>query len=97
MAVEPTSLAMLECDKTGNRSGAAWQAVLSPFTNVEFVISDAAKGIAAGRVVVFGGGNGDIGGHAGSPRDVRDPVSMPEGGAARQGPLARGGGAKVLC
>ena len=34
--------------KTGDRSGAAWQAVLSPFTNLEFVISDAAKGIAAG-------------------------------------------------
>lgn len=48
MAVEPTSLAMLECDKTGDRSGAAWQAVLSPFTSLEFVISDAAKGIAAG-------------------------------------------------
>lgn len=39
---------MLECDKTGDRSGAAWQTVLSPFTNLEFVISDAAKGIAAG-------------------------------------------------
>lgn len=48
MAVEPTSLALLECDKTGDRSGAAWQAVLSPFTNMEFVVSDAAKGIAAG-------------------------------------------------
>ena len=48
MAVEPTSLAMLECDKTDDRSGAAWQAVLEPFVNLEFVISDAAKGIAAG-------------------------------------------------
>lgn len=48
MAVEPTSLAMLECDKTGDRSGAAWQAVLEPFSNLEWVVSDAAKGIAAG-------------------------------------------------
>lgn len=48
MAVEPTSLALLACDKTGERSGAAWQAVLSPFPNLEFVVSDAAKGIAAG-------------------------------------------------
>jgi hypothetical protein len=48
VAVEPTSLALLECAKTGNRSGASWQAVLSPFTNLEFVVSDAAKGIAAG-------------------------------------------------
>jgi hypothetical protein len=39
---------MLECDKTGDRSGAAWQAVLKPFTNLEMVLSDAAKGIAAG-------------------------------------------------
>ena len=48
MAVEPTSLAMLECDKTDDRSGAAWQAVLAPFVNLEWVVSDAAKGIAAG-------------------------------------------------
>ena len=46
--MEPASLALLECAKTGDRSGAAWQAVLSPFTNAEFVVSDAAKGIAAG-------------------------------------------------
>jgi len=48
VAVEPTSLALLECAKTGDRSGAAWQAVLEPFAHVEFVVSDAAKGIAAG-------------------------------------------------
>jgi hypothetical protein len=48
VAVEPTSLVMLECAKTGDRSGAAWQTVLAPFTNLELVISDAAKGIAAG-------------------------------------------------
>jgi hypothetical protein len=39
---------LLACDKTGDRSGAAWQAVLDPFVNLEFVVSDAAKGIAAG-------------------------------------------------
>ena len=48
VAVEPTSLAMLECDKTDDRSGAAWQAVLGRFANLELVVSDAAKGIAAG-------------------------------------------------
>jgi hypothetical protein len=47
VAVEPTSLAMLECAKTGDRSAAAWQKVLTPFTKLEFVVSDAAKGIAA--------------------------------------------------
>lgn len=48
MAVEPTSLALLACDKTDDRSGAAWQAVLEPFGQLEWVVSDAAKGIAAG-------------------------------------------------
>ncbi len=48
MAVEPTSLALLACDKTDDRSGAAWQAVLQPFANLEWVVSDAAKAIAAG-------------------------------------------------
>lgn len=48
VAVEPTSLALLECAKTGDRSGAAWQAVLEPFANMGLVVSDAAKGIAAG-------------------------------------------------
>jgi hypothetical protein len=48
VAVEPTSLALLECEKTGDRSGAAWQTVLGPFANLEWVVSDAAKGIAAG-------------------------------------------------
>jgi len=48
VAVEPKSLAMLECDKTDDRSGAAWYAVLEPFNNLEMAVSDAAKGIAAG-------------------------------------------------
>lgn len=39
---------MLECAKTGDRSGAAWQKVLQPFEKLEFVVSDAAKGIAKG-------------------------------------------------
>jgi hypothetical protein len=52
VAVEPMSLAMLECSKTGDRSGAAWQAVLEPFTNLQFAVSDAAKGIATGLQAV---------------------------------------------
>jgi hypothetical protein len=48
VAVEPTSLAMLECAKTGDRSGEAWQKVLQTFPKLEFVLSDAAKGIAKG-------------------------------------------------
>jgi len=46
--VEPTSLALLACDRTDDRSAAAWQEVLQPFASLEFVVSDAAKGIAAG-------------------------------------------------
>ena len=47
MAVEPTSLALLACAKTDDRSAAAWQTVLEPLGNLEFVVSDAASGIAA--------------------------------------------------
>src|SRR6185436_19655248 len=42
VAVEPTSLTLLECNKTGDRSGAAWRAVLGRFAQLELVISDAA-------------------------------------------------------
>lgn len=52
VAVEPTSLAWLECAKTGDRSGAAWPAVRQPFTNLALAVSDAAKGIAAGLQAV---------------------------------------------
>jgi len=53
VAVEPASLALLECAKTGDRSGAAWHQVLQRFPNLEFTVSDAAKGIAKGvRMVV---------------------------------------------
>jgi hypothetical protein len=48
VAVEPASLALLECAKTGDRSGAAWHKVLQRFPNLEFTVSDAAKGIAKG-------------------------------------------------
>jgi len=39
---------MLTCSKTGDRSGRAWQKVLEPFSALEFVVSDGAKGIQAG-------------------------------------------------
>jgi hypothetical protein len=48
VAVEPASLALLVCDRTGDRSAAAWQKALTPFARLEFVVSDAAKGIASG-------------------------------------------------
>jgi hypothetical protein len=48
VSVEPVSLALLGCAKTGDRSAAAWQQALTPFTHLEFVVSDAGQGIAAG-------------------------------------------------
>jgi len=48
VAVEPASLAVLCCAKTGDRTAAAWQTVLTPFTQLEYVNSDAGGGIAAG-------------------------------------------------
>jgi hypothetical protein len=52
VVVEPTSLALLVGARTADRSGAAWQQALQPLTNLEFVVSDAAKGIAAGVAAV---------------------------------------------
>jgi hypothetical protein len=48
VAVDPISLAMVHCAKTGDRSAAAWQQALTPFTAVELIVSDAAMGIAKG-------------------------------------------------
>jgi hypothetical protein len=48
VTVEPHSLALLTCAKTGDRSGPAWQKVLEPFVHMEYVVSDAGNGIAAG-------------------------------------------------
>jgi len=48
VSVEPASLALVGCAKTGDRSAAAWQQALTPFPQLELVVSDAAKGIAAG-------------------------------------------------
>ena len=46
--MEPTSLTLLACQRSADRSGATWAALLQPFVNLRSVISDAAKGIAAG-------------------------------------------------
>jgi hypothetical protein len=46
--VEPTSLTLLACERSADRSGATWEKVLTPFSNLRLLVSDAAKGIAAG-------------------------------------------------
>jgi hypothetical protein len=48
--VEPTSLALLACQRSADRSGATWAAVFKPFIDLRLALSDAAKGIAAGVV-----------------------------------------------
>ena len=48
MVVEPTSLALLTCQRSADRSGATWAAVFEPLTDLRLVVSDQAKGIAAG-------------------------------------------------
>ena len=46
--VEPISLALLVCQRAADRSGATWAAVFKPWLDLRLVLSDAAKGIAAG-------------------------------------------------
>jgi hypothetical protein len=53
VTVEPASLVVLTCAKTGDRSGPAWQKELEPFVNMEFVVSDAGSGISAGVKAVI--------------------------------------------
>lgn len=50
--MEPTSLTLLSCARSADRSGPTWQAVLEPLTDLQFVVSDGAKGIAAGVAAV---------------------------------------------
>jgi len=46
--VEPDSMTVGACDRSANRTGESWQAVLSHFPNLRYVISDEAKGIGKG-------------------------------------------------
>jgi hypothetical protein len=46
--VEPDSMAVGACERSENRTGESWRAVLSYFPNLHYVISDDAKGIGKG-------------------------------------------------
>ena len=46
--VEPTSMALLLCQRTADRQGETWAQALQPFVNLEAVCSDAGTGIAKG-------------------------------------------------
>ena len=46
--VEPDSMAVGACERSQDRTGESWHAVLSHFPNLDYIISDQAKGIGKG-------------------------------------------------
>jgi hypothetical protein len=46
--VDPDSMSVGACERSQDRTGKSWQAVLSHFPNLDYIISDQAKGIAKG-------------------------------------------------
>ena len=46
--VDPDSMAVGACERSQDRTGESWHAVLSHFPNLGYIISDQAKGIARG-------------------------------------------------
>ncbi len=46
--VDPDSMAVGACERSQDRTGESWHAVLSHFPNLDYIISDQAKGIARG-------------------------------------------------
>jgi hypothetical protein len=46
--VDPDSMAVGACERSQDRTGESWYAVLSHFPNLDYIISDQAKGIAKG-------------------------------------------------
>jgi transposase-like protein len=46
--VDPDSMAVGACERSEDRTGESWHAVLSHFPNLDYIISDQAKGIAKG-------------------------------------------------
>jgi len=52
--VEPDSMAVGACERSQDRTGESWHAVLSHFPNLDYIISDQAKGIAKGIYLTAG-------------------------------------------
>jgi hypothetical protein len=46
--VDPASMTVGACERSQDRTGESWHAVLSHFPNLDYIISDQAKGIARG-------------------------------------------------
>jgi hypothetical protein len=52
--VDPDSMAVGACERSQDRTGESWHAVLSHFPNLDYIISDQAKGIAKGIYLTAG-------------------------------------------
>jgi len=52
--VDPDSMAVGACERSQDRTGESWHAVLSHFPNLDYIISDQAKGIAKGIYLAAG-------------------------------------------
>ena len=52
--VGPDSMAVGACERSQDRTGESWYAVLSHFPNLDYIISDQAKGIARGICLTAG-------------------------------------------
>jgi hypothetical protein len=52
VGVEPSSLALLLCQRADNRQGTTWQQALLPFDNLEAVVRDAGTGLSAGLALL---------------------------------------------
>jgi hypothetical protein len=48
VGIEPASMTAVFCENTADRKAETWERHLAPFNCLEFVVSDAAKGIAKG-------------------------------------------------
>jgi hypothetical protein len=48
VGIEPASMTAVFCENTADRKAETWERHLAPFDRLEFVVSDAAKGIAKG-------------------------------------------------
>jgi hypothetical protein len=52
--VDPGSMAVGACERSEDRTGESWHAVLSHFPNLDYIISDQAKGIGKGIYLTAG-------------------------------------------
>jgi hypothetical protein len=52
VGIEPASMTAVFCENTADRKAETWEKHLAPFDRLEFVVSDAAKGIAKGVKLV---------------------------------------------